>query len=371
MSDFRILDSNFFVDETLTLTASSSDLEFPVTNIRNPLRTKVWRSTGNFVIDATNNAIDFDEGGGELNATIASATYTPSGLESAIKTALEAAGAETYTITYSTSTGKWTIATGGGTLSLLWDTGINSATSVGTTIGFDVSANDTGSTSYISDDIALHTEEFIKLDLGSAQDVDSFGMVFDPVDGIKFSGSAVLNLQANATDDFSAPTVDVTLTIDTVFSTITHFFATSQSFRFWRLKIVDTQNTNLNVEVSKMILSEATQLAQVPQIGFVDALRDQSNTFTNKFGHEYHDEYPERRMFTFSYSALTEADTLTLQNIYRTVGRTTPISIAFDSQATTFDKDRFFIYGKWMNEFQSTNVFFTFFDVGIEILEAM
>lgn len=373
MSDFRIMDANFAFDTAITLSASSEDSNFPVSNLRNPLRTKVWRSNelGNFVIDATNDNIDFDEGGGELNGTIASGTFTASGLESAIKTAMEAVGGNTYTISFSTITGRWTITTSGGTLSLLWSSGANSGTSVGSDIGFDTSSDDTGSTSYVSDFIAIHTEEFIKFDLNTAQDVDSFAMVFDPLDGIKFSSSAVLKLQANATDDFSAPTVDVTLVIDTVYSTITNFFSTTQNFRFWRISIVDPTNTNLNVEVSKVILSEATQLGQVPQNGFSDTLVDQSTSVTNKFGHQYFDEYPSRRAFSFSHAFMSKEDIETLFTIYKTVGRVTPIGIALDSQATVYDKDRFFMYGRFTNSFQANQVFFTFFDQDIEVLEAL
>jgi len=373
MSEFRILDFNFVQDSTVTLTASSEDPEFPATNIANPLRPKVWRSakTGNFVIDATNDNIDFDEGGGELNATIASGTFTASTLATAIKTALEAAGAETYTITFSLVTGKWTIATGGATLSLLWDTGTNTATSVGASIGFDVSSDDTGSLTYTAAAIAIHTQESVVIDLQTEESIDSFAMVFDPVDGIKFTEDVVLKLQANATLNFTSPSVDVTLSIDQTYSTITHFFTSAQDFRYWRVQIIDPKNSNLQVEFSKIMLSFATQLTQSPEIGFVDKLMDQSRSQQNDYGHQYFDVFPVRRSFTFNYAALTESDLEKLWIIYNRVGTVTPIGISLDPIGTIFDKDRFFMYGRFTKAFKSTNVFFTFFDNNIEILEAM
>jgi len=53
-----------------------------------------------FTIDASNNTIIFDEGGGNLTATIATGTYDGAGLATAVANALNAAGALTYTVTY-------------------------------------------------------------------------------------------------------------------------------------------------------------------------------------------------------------------------------------------------------------------------------
>ncbi len=52
-------------------------------------------------IDATNNKINFKEGGAELTATLTSATYTLAALATEIKTQLDAAGALTYTVSFS------------------------------------------------------------------------------------------------------------------------------------------------------------------------------------------------------------------------------------------------------------------------------
>lgn len=114
-------------------------------------------------IDATNNKLDFDIGGGELNATIASASYAIGTASSeagtlcaAIKTAMETADVSgTYTITYSRSTKLFTIARSTGAFSVLWKTGTNGSdnldTHIGTTIGFDDTADDTSAASQVGD----------------------------------------------------------------------------------------------------------------------------------------------------------------------------------------------------------------------------
>jgi len=89
---------------------------------------------GNILITATNNLLDFDEGGGALLATIVAASYTPTTLCAQMKTQLEASGALTYTVTYS---GKvFRISSSAGTLNLNAATGPNIANGIWATIGF-------------------------------------------------------------------------------------------------------------------------------------------------------------------------------------------------------------------------------------------
>lgn len=103
-------------------------------------------------ITNTTEVIDFDIGGSPLAASVAVKTYkTPHELASALQTAMVAAGGTGVTVVYSNVTGKFTIAKDSGTLNLLWNTGTNAASSIGTKLGFSVAADDTGSLSYVAD----------------------------------------------------------------------------------------------------------------------------------------------------------------------------------------------------------------------------
>ncbi len=378
--EFRIMDVNRVLDSSVVITESSEDTSFPSTNFQKTSRSQTWRTTGNFVIDASNNKIDFDEGGGELNATLVNATYTPTTLAAEIKTQLEATGAETYTITFSTSTGKWTIlhANGAGTLSLLWKTGTNGAdgtdTHVGTTIGFSDAADDTGATpttGYTGDNIAIHTEEWVVFNFGSAMTVDSVALPYDPVIGVTLSTGAVVKIQANASDSWTSPSVDVTLSLDTDDDVFTHFFTSTQNFQYWRLHIVDVANVNLHVEIPLLILSAATTLTQAPEIGFTYARNDQSSIRRTDFGHLYADVRPKLRSMSFSYKNMLIADIETLINLFNTVGSTTPFAIAVDPTEDLFDKDRFFIYGTLDKTFSVKHVITTIFDSGLSMNEVI
>jgi hypothetical protein len=101
---------------------------------------------------ATDIYLDFNEGGSELTATLTAKTYRdPHELATAIATAMNAVATATITVTYSDTTGKFTIASGGATFALLWSTGTNTANTIGDKLGFTVSADDTGAVTYTSD----------------------------------------------------------------------------------------------------------------------------------------------------------------------------------------------------------------------------
>lgn len=106
-------------------------------------------------ITAANNALDFtSDNVTDEPVIVASKTYKdPHDLAEALASGMNTAdSAETYTVEYSNTTGKFTVATSTSTvLSLLWSTGTNTATTIGAAIGFVTGSDDTGSTSYEAD----------------------------------------------------------------------------------------------------------------------------------------------------------------------------------------------------------------------------
>lgn len=100
--------------------------------------------------------LDFTDADGTHAAVIQAKIYRdPHELAAALQAAMRAVQTNSVaTVVYNdkgANAGKFTISCTGGTLSLLWQSGANAANSIGDKIGFVVSANDTGSTSYTSD----------------------------------------------------------------------------------------------------------------------------------------------------------------------------------------------------------------------------
>lgn len=375
MAEARILDFNYVFQSQVGVSASSEDSEFPAENLRNHLRSKCWRSSGYFVIDSGNNKVNFKESsmGSELTATLTAGAYSATELADEIVLALEAVGAEEYTASLSSTTGRWTISHAGAYLSLLWASGTDTANTLGGTIGFDETSDSTGATSYVGAAVAIHTEEFVTFDLRTwgTNPIDSLALVWDPTEGPGLSQEATLTLQASQTQNWASPSVSVSLSIDDTYGTATHFFSSSQNYRYWRVKIVDPRNPNLCVQLGKVLLSKATQLGQMPEIGFTQSCQDLSTVESNEYGHQYGDIYPQVRSLEINYTVMDQADIETLYEIYQRVGKSVPIAIALDPTAAVWDKDRFFLYGRLQGNMQIAQKFYNYFDTGLALVEAM
>lgn len=136
--------------------------------------------------------LDFTDDNGTFAAIVAAGFYKdPHQLAAAITTAMNTVQtAETHACVYSDSTGKFTVSTSTSTvLSLLWNTGGNTANTIGDKIGFSVAADDTLATTYTSDNaqswVAPYTPSFDSSDplvaksnlamIGDATDTTCFG----------------------------------------------------------------------------------------------------------------------------------------------------------------------------------------------------
>lgn len=86
-------------------------------------------------ITESNQNLNFDEGGSELTGVLAIGSYTPTELEAIITTALDGAGALTYTVTFNRAGQTFTIAATG-TFALLITSGTQIGTGPFTLLGF-------------------------------------------------------------------------------------------------------------------------------------------------------------------------------------------------------------------------------------------
>jgi len=371
----RLFDYIWNFDNTVDITATSEDSNFPATNIANPLRGKHWRSGGYYVINSSNKYIDFKDssGGSELTATLTEGNYLRADLITQIEYQMALVGAQTYTVTYGSGTGKFTITTDGADLELLTNSGSNSANAIWEDLGYDTSADYNSSTSHTGSSIAIHTEETLIIDLKagfSSTPVNSVAILFDPNRGNQFSESATITLVANNTKNFNSPAVSQTLTFDEEHGVALHFFSSDQTYRYWGIKIVDPSNANLSVELSTVLLSEATTLTQNPDIGFTTTQEDQSKIDRNDYGYEYFDIYPQAREYDFDFSVMTYAELEVLWEIYDRLGNTEPLAIAIDTDEELFDKDRMFMYGRFSGSIKPKHLIVNYFDYSLSIREA-
>jgi hypothetical protein len=373
MIDFRIVTDNYFFDNRSVITATSSDASFPSSNLTDYMRAKVWRSSGQFEVTASNKYIDFKEtlGGPEITATLTEGSYTQSSLATEIKSQMESVSlnTRTYTISYSTANFKWTI-TGQTYLELLFSTGTNVANGLYSSIGF-ASSDLSGAITYTGSKAACHTNEAVQIDLLSQESIDTLAILFDPITYSQLSSSAVIKFQANNTPYWVSPSVDVTLSYDENKNIITYFPSSSLSYRYFRINIVDPQNTDGYVELGKIYLGKKLALTRVLDNGYEYKIKDQSKYISNDYGHEYVDIYPIIQELKINYNIINYDNIDILENAYRKNRGYIPVIACMDTQESMYDKDSFFIYGRLQKDFTAKQIVMNYFTTGFTITEVL
>lgn len=228
--------------------------QFPATDTQVDSKTFFWRTrygigsgNGVFVVTDSNKYIDFSEGGGELTATLTLGIYSGQTLATEIKTRLDAAGALTYTVTYSESTAKFTIAASG-TFSLLWFTGTHKATDASDLLGYSDAADDTGVATYTADYRRIHwPRAYADINLGVAREANFISII-----GHNISSAATIKLYG--ADDSAFTTNVVEDAVAHYAGDIFKFLSTARTKQYFRIEVQDPANSNSYIQIAGICL---------------------------------------------------------------------------------------------------------------------
>ena len=324
--------------DTATRSVSSEHASFLSSNLYDQsLRGRVWRSAGNFVITTANQGIIFQETAAvNLTATITAGTYPSLGdLFTAIKSALEVAGASTYTVTRSaanriviTSDGLG----GGGIFRLMWT---NVGSTPADTLGFSTGADDTGALTYTADFIRNHTSETVTWDLGASSNPDAFIAIGKKGQAIKISESAEIRLQGSTTSNFSSPAYNQLLTYNELaivkLKTEGDAGLHTSALRYWRLYIVDRDNANGYVELSNVFLGDYYQPTRArPQFPLNFNGADYSTVTQFQSGAKSYARRGRTVGFSFRWFPLTTEEKEVFDTIEQDVGKSKPFYLIMD-----------------------------------------
>lgn len=358
-SGVRIFWENYIDLDYLASTAVSSEkAAFPVTNAYNAQRrSKVWRSDGYFNVTSSNNGIIFCETTGvNLTASITVGEYTSlTAMCTAIKTALEAVGDSTYTVTNALADGyKFKIVSNGaggtGKFELiLTNVGFTSASM----LGFATTSDLTSATlTRTADYLRINTSEWIELDLGIATNPSSFALIGPRNEPLKFSPNATIKLQANHTDTWTTPTWTTTLTYNDFALFITSDAGLADDdYRFWRILIED-QNPNGFVEVGAFMLGEFfNPVRGRVQFPLDISQEDRTTVVYSEGGQSYSDIKPKTASYSIKWFGLQKADIEYIEDQWARYGKGVPFFAAIDSTETfTTDAERRVIFCSFQNE---------------------
>jgi hypothetical protein len=356
MSCFRIFDTNYVdLDILANSDVTSEQLPaFPVTSAYNGLRrAKVWRSAGYYEVTASNNQIVFREttAGADLLATITPGNYQRTAFLTAIKTALEAVGASTYTVTFG-SMFKVVITSngvgGGGDFDLILSDVDSTAYSL---LGFD-NVDLTGALAYTADSIKLHTSEGIIWDLGIDSNPEAFALIGARNSPLSISPNAVVKLQGNHTNVWTSPAFEQTLTYD---DRILHLIGddgiATEALRYWRVYFVD-QNPKGYIEVGAFYLGGVYQTDRgAPQFPFRTDPIDRTETLYSEGGQTFSEIKPKTERFTVDWSALTIEEKERFELIFQEVGKGVPFFVSMDTPPAFSSSQQYYIrYVKFADE---------------------
>ncbi len=306
---------------------SSGSTEFPGTNLINySSRSKVWRSAGYFDITSSNNVLIIREAADvDLTATVAAAEYTSTtDLCTAIKTALDAAGAYTYTVSFSNA--EFTIAATDVFKIMTTDV----LSTLADVIGFDTATDKTGADEYTADESKIHTSEFITFDLGLASNPDLFCLTSRRDVGLNLTNSAVIKLRGNSTSNFSVPDFEATLTLHD--SIIVHQSSSGfGSYRYWQVHVVDSGNPDGYIEFGAIFLGNAFR----PSQGFASfplgsEFSDLSINTRMLSGVIYSEIKNRYESFAWQYEFLSQTEREDLEDFIRFVGTSRPFFMVLD-----------------------------------------
>lgn len=328
---------NYFSSETYsTLTGSSAATGFPVTNLEGTVRrSQVWRSAGYFNVTSSNNVIRFRDasGGADKDATIAVAEYTTdASFLAAVDAAMEAAGAANYTVTRGTTTKKLTFTSDlSGGASAFELRCADAAFTARDLLGFEA-VNTSGSGTYTADNVRIHTDEFVVLDLGTSFNPKAFALFGPRNEPLRISQTATVKLQGNATNVWTSPAYEATLG-HTDFGMAVHSATGlhTTAVRYWRLHISDKDNARGYVEVSSMFLGDTLTITQgCPQFPLDINEIDLSKVTRSMSGSTFAAMLGRTMEIGLDWQFLTKSEIEAMRDLYADVGLGVPFHLILD-----------------------------------------
>ncbi len=305
----RIIFQSFTGLSGSILSASSEDPAFPVRRLRDASPSALWRSKLGWNITASfNDRLDFTEGTtGAAVALIAVGNYATGTLMAAqIQTAINAAKTDnTYTCTFNTTTGIFTIArdVGTDTIDLDFATGPNIARSVHLDLGY-ASTDFTGATSYVAANAAWHSREWVKVQTQTAVN----GTVALAANH-NLAAAGTVTVQGNATDTWGSPTTDEELNVSTTEPMPLDFkFITEQTLVYWRLVFADVANQEGFTECGVFHISNYIEPGYDFAIKWKEGREELSDVEFADQGASYVNEKPTRKVWPLTWPALTPSE---------------------------------------------------------------
>ncbi len=265
-------DNDAIMQSSTVLDSSPTSATFPIDFLQDKLRQKPVR-WGLYTVDENNDKLDFNRGGVKV-ATLTHGTYdSPAAYGTMVTARLEAADATpVWAVTYNGTTKKFTIEdTNLGNFDLLWSTGTNAHRSCGIDLGFDVTADDTGTFTYTADLVSYQSRKYIIVSNADGSNIPATAAIILEHTATQVGSASVrskVTIQGNATNAWSAPSfsedfdnLSTVNALDNPNVPCVQYFATGQSLAYYRLVIDDVQHAVSYAELGRFLLGTYTTVS--------------------------------------------------------------------------------------------------------------
>ncbi len=320
--------TNVVTQADTVLEASSEATSLPVQFLRDPQRQKALRFDGPFVITNRNNKLDVNRTGpGNYTVNLVNGTYTAAGLATMLQAQLETADATpVWSVTYSGTTKKFTIATAAHNFTLRWANGPSGRYQCGVDLGFDT-ADLSGTNSYEADNVAYQSRHWVLAYKADGSNIAATSAIIYEHTMTQTGSAGVrskVTIQGNATDAWDvAPTFEEEFedlstinALENPTKPCIQYFATGQSLKYFRLEIDDVQNPLAYTEIAILRLGTHVQLT----ICNSDEIQVEREEFSQGqeaiSGAPYSDTRAHRDVYSLGWKEAAPADHATLQQFF-------------------------------------------------------
>jgi len=206
------------------------------------------------------------------------------------------------------------------------------------------------------------TNQWLKRELYPSTE---YGVTSFILDNHNFQDTATVRIQANATDVWTAPSINQLLTWDA--GKMMYFWDTPQYYRWWRLKITDSGNPDGYLKVGRCFLGGDFTPSRNFERSYTKIWVDPSVIRFSDSRNISARERTKFRRFAYSFERITAADMSGFGTIWNLVGKFKPYFICQDSG----DKFNKTYYVRNLNDWEIVHVLMDAqYDLTIEVEEA-
>lgn len=342
--------------DAVTLSATSSQTGYPVSNCVNSIRSKLYKPQNLFEIHSKNSKIYID-----------SVTYDmPLGTYTSAELIAEFNLIPSIDCTLNFSDTGFSLTSNSTDKTFNFS---NQTDAIWSTLGFLKTLDET-KMSVTADEIRFNSGVWIKVDLGMPQNMDFAALL--PVANEAFScNTAMIKMQGNNIDYWLD---DIPVNLDFEVSDEGAFFSgnPSQPCRYWRIFIDDTTNDAIEIAVAFMgsaVICNNTNIAT----GFIRTREDTSIKLVSENGTLYIDRRPKvLSLSSVSVQFLRADELLEMEQLFYDLGVEKPFFLCIDPSKQVSSKlAQMTHYVSATNPLQLQHVIRDYYNLSIELREVL